>query len=315
MTPPPPSDTCATPSTSPPRCPHRSCSPIAPTTSPRFTAPVETRPRRPRSRPSARPPPERPASACRSSPGCPVKRSPQTAAMHRYAQTWHITSPHGSAHVPNTVGMTQLARLLGMPGMPLSAVTLSGTPSDGALRDLGPALDARAKREFRQRITELRADIDEAHANNDLGRLESAESELDAVMASLRSAVGLGGRDRPQGSGAERARVNVTRSLRRAISLIGQRIPALGAHLERSVQHRQRMLLRPGARRRDCTGRSRPDHDPAPTPHALPRNYWRETSMVGSPGTAGSGGRVELGLKAVVVPVHERSRLRGSSAA
>ena len=97
-------------------------------------------------------------------------------------------------------------------------------------------LDAQAKHEFRQRITELRADIDDAQANNDLGRAEYAEIELEVVMAALRSAVGLGGRNRPHGSGTERARVNVTRNLRRAISLIDERLPALGAHLERSIR-------------------------------------------------------------------------------
>ena len=166
----------------------------------------------------------------------PPAHSPRTASMQRHDSFWEITSPHGSAHLPATIGMTELARLLALPGVPLTAVALAGTASDGVLRDLGPALDAQAKHEFRQRITELRADIDDAQANNDLGRAESAEIELEAVMAALRSAVGLGGRNRPHGSGTERARVNVTRNLRRAISLIGQRLPALGAHLERSIR-------------------------------------------------------------------------------
>ena len=78
--------------------------------------------------------------------------------------------------------------------------------------------------------------MDDARANNDLGRAESAETELEALMAALRSAVGLGGRNRPHGSGTERAHVNVTRNLRRAISLIDERLPALGAHLECSTR-------------------------------------------------------------------------------
>jgi hypothetical protein len=48
--------------------------------------------------------------------------------------------------------------------------------------------------------------------------------------------VGLDGRDRPTGSGAERARVNVTRSLKRAVAAIAERVPDLGAHLERSLR-------------------------------------------------------------------------------
>lgn len=52
----------------------------------------------------------------------------------------------------------------------------------------------------------------------------------------LRRAVGLGGRDRPTGSDAERARINVVRSLRRAIAAIADRAPMLGAHLEGAVR-------------------------------------------------------------------------------
>ena len=59
--------------------------------------------------------------------------------MQRHDGFWEITSPHGSAHLPATVGMTQLARLLGLPGVPLTAVVLADTASDGVLRDLGPS--------------------------------------------------------------------------------------------------------------------------------------------------------------------------------
>lgn len=40
-----------------------------------------------------------------------------------------------------------------------------------------------------------------------------ARVELEALLNELRRAVGLDGRDRPSGSGAERARVNVTRNI------------------------------------------------------------------------------------------------------
>ena len=92
--------------------------------------------------------------------------------------------------------------------------------------EMGPALDARAKRQYRQRVNDLRAEIDEAERWNDIERVESARTELDALIAELRRAVGIGGRDRPQGSGAERARVNVARSIRRAIAAVDKVVPA-----------------------------------------------------------------------------------------
>jgi hypothetical protein len=59
---------------------------------------------------------------------------------------------------------------------------------------------------------------------------------MDALLRELKRAVGLAGRDRPTGSDAERARVNVARSLRRAIAAVADQAPLLGAHLEESVR-------------------------------------------------------------------------------
>lgn len=55
-------------------------------------------------------------------------------------------------------------------------------------------------------------------------------------MQELSRAVGLGGRDRRAASAAERARLNVTRVLRAAIARVEAALPALGAHLDRSVR-------------------------------------------------------------------------------
>ena len=67
-------------------------------------------------------------------------------------------------------------------------------------------------------------------------RGERAHVEMDALLRELKRAVGLGGRDRPSGSDAERARINVVRSLRRAIAAIADQAPLLGAHLDGAVR-------------------------------------------------------------------------------
>jgi hypothetical protein len=48
--------------------------------------------------------------------------------------------------------------------------------------------------------------------------------------------VGLGGRDRPARSAAERARVNTTRAIRAAIHRIEECDASLGRHLDRAVR-------------------------------------------------------------------------------
>lgn len=132
-------------------------------------------------------------------------------------------------------GLAQLARLLRAPGIEIAADELNG--SHGTSHpDLGPVLDARAKREYRHRINELHAEVDEAERWADPERAESARRELDALLTELRRAVGLGGRDRPHGSGSERARVNVARNIRRAITAIDRVAPQVAAHLSASIR-------------------------------------------------------------------------------
>ena len=101
---------------------------------------------------------------------------------------------------------------------------------------LGPALDTAAKHAYRRRIAELNAEIDESDEFHDLERSARARVELEALMQELRHAVGLHGRDRPTASGAERARVNVARSIRRAIDAVRASNPGLGAHLDVSIR-------------------------------------------------------------------------------
>lgn len=152
---------------------------------------------------------------------------------------WSIESPFGAGHVPDSLGMGQLVRLLTAPGTDIAAVELTHAARGVEMAvagDLGPALDARAKREYRRRIAELHADIDQAEDYNDLERAARLRVELDALLHELRAAVGLGGRDRPQGSGSERARINTTRNIRRSIAAVAAAIPDLGAHLTVSVR-------------------------------------------------------------------------------
>jgi hypothetical protein len=175
--------------------------------------------------------------------------SSRTAQLTRDRDVWRLVCGSESGTLVHIAGLTQLARLVQVPGLEIAATEL--TPAaDVSQRSLGPALDARAKRQYRQRINDLRAEIDEAERWNDFERVESARSELDALIAELRRAVGMGGRDRPQGSGSERARVNVARSIRRAITAIDKVAPQLAAHLAVSVRtgHHCSYAPEPGAR-------------------------------------------------------------------
>jgi hypothetical protein len=157
----------------------------------------------------------------------------------RDGSDWVLASPFGTVTVEESRGLLQLVEVLRANGREVSALDLGGTGSGGSVAvqsDLGPALDGRAKREYRARIADLREEIDEADAMNDPDRASRARWELDALLDELGRAVGLSGRDRPQGATDERARVNVTRSIKRAIAAVGAGSPELGSHLEVSVR-------------------------------------------------------------------------------
>lgn len=153
--------------------------------------------------------------------------------------SWHLSAEDGDGHVPDMIGMHQLVRLLAASGEELSATDLAGIGSAGgapSAADLGPVLDARAKREYRQRVIDLQSDLDKAEQMADIARAARARAELDAILDQLRAATGLGGRARRVGGSNERARVNVARNIRRAIAGIGRVSSEAGAHLATSVR-------------------------------------------------------------------------------
>jgi hypothetical protein len=130
--------------------------------------------------------------------------------------------------------MYDVATLLVAPGREIHCLELiGGTAVEG---DVGATLDARARREYQERIVELQRDVEEAREHNDTVRAERAEAELDTFVAQLADAFGLGGRDRVKGSAAERARTAVANRVRAAIKRVTEVHPELGAHLANAVR-------------------------------------------------------------------------------
>jgi hypothetical protein len=103
------------------------------------------------------------------------------------------------------------------------------------LSGTGPILDEQAKTAYRARLRELEAELAEATSWADPVRAAKARQEMQFLADQLAAAVGLGGRDREPGSPAERARVNTTRAIRRALSRIRAHGPALADHLDATI--------------------------------------------------------------------------------
>ena len=133
-----------------------------------------------------------------------------------------------------------LARLVEHPGKELHVLDLAAEPEDDvALADRGDAgevLDAKAREAYQRRISDLRAEVDEADRFADVGRADRARRELDFLIQQLSSAVGLGGRARRSGSAVERARITVQRRVREAIRKIADYESELGRHLDWAIR-------------------------------------------------------------------------------
>ena len=171
----------------------------------------------------------------------------RVATLTRDARPWW-TARCGDTEVRlrNTKGLHYLSELLGRPGSERHVLDLVDVvegrpdPSSGVERrqlgDAGPMIDAGARHAYRRRLAELRDEVEDALAVEDDERAATLQAELDAVVAELARAVGLGGRDRPAASAAEKARLNVTRALRTAISGLVDALPEAGAVLDRRVR-------------------------------------------------------------------------------
>jgi hypothetical protein len=140
--------------------------------------------------------------------------------------------------VPDLVGLRYIERLLSDPGREvhvLDMVRLERGTSGSAQPGL-PVLDEQARAAYKRRLADIDDDVQDAQATGDFTRMELAERDRDFLLAELRRAAGLGGRNRTTGSDAERARTSVTRSIRYALDRLARQHPRLAEHLSACVR-------------------------------------------------------------------------------
>jgi hypothetical protein len=162
--------------------------------------------------------------------------------------TWLVEFAGRRARLRDQRGLRHLRILLQRPGVEVPARTLAAADHRLAGSNEDTILDERAMLEYRQRITDLHEDIDEATGNNDIERAAQAEAELDALVAQLAAATGVGGRPRRFTGADERARVSVTKAIRSTINHLGEQLPDLRRHLVATVHTGHRCVYQPDPR-------------------------------------------------------------------
>jgi tetratricopeptide (TPR) repeat protein len=157
----------------------------------------------------------------------------QVGRVRARGRHWLVELGREQALVPDRVGMRYLTRLLGDPGVEVLACALAGGSVPDSVADC--VLDDDARSAYRKRIEELTAELERADRLGLPARSTQAQAELDAVVAHLASASGLGGRARAFANDLERARTAVTKAIRRVVEQIGSTCPALATHLRQSI--------------------------------------------------------------------------------
>lgn len=177
--------------------------------------------------------------------------------FRREGEYWAVSFDGRLHRLKDSKGLRYLAHLLGNPGRELHVLHLvalgRGPEPDGRSTDAAPPgpsepgigvttergeaiLDARAAAAYRERLNELEDEIREAEAWSDIERAARLKEEREFLTRELAAAFGLGGRARTTSTAAERARINVTKAIRSALSRIGRQDPSLGAHLDRTIR-------------------------------------------------------------------------------
>jgi TolB-like protein/Tfp pilus assembly protein PilF len=192
-----------------------------------------------------RPSPDRQASESAAVPVMPAAEGvtpagasqPEGASVPMFRKNdalWHLCFDGTSVQLPEIKGFFDIARLLAAPGEEIHCQTLMGRPVETGLET--DVIDEKARKAYGARIETLRAEIDEAEANNDLIRAEGLNKELDQLIEHLSRAMGLGRRTRQINPTHERARAAVTWRIRAAIRKVAESHAALGRHLGNSIK-------------------------------------------------------------------------------
>ena len=174
--------------------------------------------------------------------------------LRRDGEDWVLTFEGRSTRLRHSKGLTQLAALLANPGQEISAVELAGGIDSSART---PVLDESAKRAYRQRLAELDEALRLADVHGDAASARRREAERAALVAELKRATGLAGRSRAFSDDAERARVNVTRTVRQALDRILAADPDTGRHLLGAVRTGTRCIYQPTATEHLCSSRTK----------------------------------------------------------
>ncbi|MFH1980364.1 MAG: hypothetical protein ABIL58_00840 [Pseudomonadota bacterium] len=120
------------------------------------------------------------------------------------------------------------------------SVSAGETPTEEAASvlgqtDAGPVIDEDAVRSYHTRLQEIEGQLENARADNDLGKVDSLLSEKGWIESELENAKGPGGVIRKLGDDRNKVRNRVGNAIRRALGKIKQYDRPLSDHLQKPI--------------------------------------------------------------------------------
>ncbi len=184
------------------------------------------------------------------------QRSPDNECLfRREGEYWTVEYGGVTCRLKDMKGLGYIAHLIAHPGHRIHVLDLFAQVGGSAaataptadlhaanlevaseLGDASEVVDSRARAEYRQRLSELHAELEEAERNNDIGCAERTRNELDSLSDALRSALGLSGKSRRFTAETERARGTVSKSIRVSLERIRRSHQELGDHLSTCIR-------------------------------------------------------------------------------
>ena len=173
------------------------------------------------------------------------------ATCDRVGRKWRLALGDHSVLVEDSVGMLHLAVLIANPRQDIPAADLVAGlavlgSSAGDAQAPQPILDHKAIGQYRNRLTQLDAEIAELESAAAVDEVARARAERAWLSAQLAKAAGLSGRRRTFPNEAERARVAVGKAIRRALVRVTEADAAIGEHLRQAVHTGARCSYWPG---------------------------------------------------------------------
>ena len=155
--------------------------------------------------------------------------------LRRDGDDWILEAGEERARLRDSLGLHHLRALLAAPRVDIPALDLAGGGAGLTASSSAPMLDPAALTAYRRRVSALDAELESADRAGNQVQATRAQTERDAILAELRRASGLSGRVRNTSAEAERARINVTRTLRAALGRLADAAPLAAVHLQASI--------------------------------------------------------------------------------